>query len=263
MKTNIKRLDSLSHNDTAATKLINDNFAALQQGIEDSLSRTGKTPNFMDAELDMNSRRIINVGEAIDDTDVVSYGTYKKHIGQAISAAQSAASSANNAKNSAVEARQYARQARDARDEAVAGLNDVNTAVDEGMMNISDLVEDGKKTLTDIVEDYYTKEEIDAKSGESRRYPVTFLTTTWKERVGDYTGEYIYVAGISSWIEDASKYNGAVLTFSEEDAVSGIFSPVFEWTQGELNQGNNRVSIVIFAKEIPDHNVTVEVTFIH
>ena len=76
MKTPIKRLDSLSHNDTAATKTINDNFAALQQGIEDSLSRTGKTPNFMDAPLDMNTRRIINVGEAINDGDVVN----KKYV---------------------------------------------------------------------------------------------------------------------------------------------------------------------------------------
>lgn len=72
MKTPIKRLDSLTHNDTAATKTINDNFAALQQGIEDSLSRTGKTPNFMDAELDMNTRRIINVGEPVNDGDVVN-----------------------------------------------------------------------------------------------------------------------------------------------------------------------------------------------
>lgn len=76
MKTSIRKLDSLTHNDTAATKLINDNFAALQQGIEDSLSRTGKTPNFMDAELDMNTRRIINVGEAVNDGDVVN----KKYV---------------------------------------------------------------------------------------------------------------------------------------------------------------------------------------
>lgn len=76
MKTSIRKLDSLTHNDTAATKLINDNFAALQQGIEDSLSRTGKTPNFMDSELDMNTRRIINVGEAVNDGDVVN----KKYV---------------------------------------------------------------------------------------------------------------------------------------------------------------------------------------
>lgn len=72
MKTSIRKLDSLTHNDTAATKLINDNFSALQQGIEDSLSRTGKTPNFMDAPLDMNMNRIINVGTPEEGDDLAT-----------------------------------------------------------------------------------------------------------------------------------------------------------------------------------------------
>lgn len=80
MKTNIRRLDSVTHNDTAATKLINDNFEALQQGIEDAISRSGKTPNFMDAELDMNTRRIINCGDPVDDNDVVTVKWFKDTI---------------------------------------------------------------------------------------------------------------------------------------------------------------------------------------
>lgn len=72
MKTNIRRLDSVTHNDTAATKLINDNFEALQQGIEDALSRSGKTPNFMDAVLDMNMNRIINIADPVDDYDLAN-----------------------------------------------------------------------------------------------------------------------------------------------------------------------------------------------
>lgn len=80
MKINIRKLDSVTHNDTAATKLINDNFEALQQGIEDALSRSGKTPNFMDAELDMNTRRIINCGDPVDDNDVVTVKWFKDTI---------------------------------------------------------------------------------------------------------------------------------------------------------------------------------------
>jgi hypothetical protein len=72
MKTNIRKLDSVTHNDTAATKLINDNFEALQQGIEDALSRSGKTPNFMDAALDMNMNRIINIADPVDDYDLAN-----------------------------------------------------------------------------------------------------------------------------------------------------------------------------------------------
>lgn len=72
MKTNIRKLDSVTHNDTAATKLINDNFEALQQGVEDALSRSGKTPNFMDAVLDMNMNRIINIADPVDDYDLAN-----------------------------------------------------------------------------------------------------------------------------------------------------------------------------------------------
>lgn len=84
MKTNIRRLDSLTHNDTAATKLINDNFEALQQGIEDSLSRTGKTPNFMDASFDMNMNRIINIADPVDDYDLAN----KHYVDEAVAGFQ-------------------------------------------------------------------------------------------------------------------------------------------------------------------------------
>jgi len=92
MKTNIRRLDSLTHNDTAATKLINDNFNALQQGIEDSLSRTGKTPNFMDAELDMNEHRIINLGEPVNDSDLST----KKYVDDTVAAEETRATGVEN-----------------------------------------------------------------------------------------------------------------------------------------------------------------------
>lgn len=80
MKTPIRRLDSLTHNDTAATKLINDNFEALQQGIEDALSRSGKTPNYMDASLDMNMNRIINIATPVDDYDLAN----KKYVDDSV-----------------------------------------------------------------------------------------------------------------------------------------------------------------------------------
>lgn len=80
MKTLIRKLDSLTHNDTAATKLINDNFEAIQQGIEDALSRSGKTPNFMDAPLDMNTRKIINLGTPENNNDAAT----KKYVDDTI-----------------------------------------------------------------------------------------------------------------------------------------------------------------------------------
>lgn len=92
MKTPIRRLDSLTHNDTAATKLINDNFEALQQGIEDALSRSGKTPNFMDAELDMNMHRIINIADPVDDYDLAN----KHYVDEQVAAEALARQNADN-----------------------------------------------------------------------------------------------------------------------------------------------------------------------
>ena len=103
-QVNIKRLDSLSHNDTAATKLINDNFEAIEKALEDSLSRVPAVPNYMDTELDMNTRRIINTAEPVEDGDAINkryfdkrVGDAKLHADEAKAAADRAESHANNA----------------------------------------------------------------------------------------------------------------------------------------------------------------------
>lgn len=83
-KVNIRRLDSTTKNDTTATSLINSNFSNLQEAIENTLSRDGTTPNFMNANLDMNSYRIINLGEAVEDGDPVTLGQLNERIGEDI-----------------------------------------------------------------------------------------------------------------------------------------------------------------------------------
>ena len=109
MKTPIRRLDSLTHNDTAATKLINDNFEALQQGIEDALSRSGKTPNFMDAELDMNMHRIINIADPVDDYDLAN----KHYVDEQVAAEALARQSADNTLQQHIDDEATARQNAD------------------------------------------------------------------------------------------------------------------------------------------------------
>lgn len=54
---------------------MNDNFNELEDRIDNSLSRTLPTDgseNQMETELDMNGRRIINTGDAVDDKDAVN-----------------------------------------------------------------------------------------------------------------------------------------------------------------------------------------------
>lgn len=122
-KVDILRLDSVTANDTAATALINTNFEALQDAIEDSLSRTGKTPNYMDAVLDMNSYRIINTAEPIDDLDVVNLGYLKSFVGNIEQLVQRAESASQSALSSAESAGSSAQSSAIAKEAAVAAQN--------------------------------------------------------------------------------------------------------------------------------------------
>lgn len=109
MKTPIRRLDSLTHNDTAATKLINDNFEALQQGVEDALSRSGKKPNFMDDVLDMNMHRIINIADPVDDYDLAN----KHYVDTKVSEEETRAKAVEAALQRAIDDEETARIAGD------------------------------------------------------------------------------------------------------------------------------------------------------
>ena len=110
-KVNVTRIDSVTSNDAAATAAINNNFQALQTAIENTLSRDGTTPNFMDANLDLNAHRIINVQEPESDNDVVTkkwvtdiVGNAATYSAEAVESALAAASSAQASSVSAMEA---------------------------------------------------------------------------------------------------------------------------------------------------------------
>lgn len=100
-KVDIRRLDSTTINDTAATALINENFEALQAAIENTLSRDGTTPNYMDADLDLNSYKIINAGDPENDHDVITKGWFDQFVEDASTAASDANAAAARAANSA------------------------------------------------------------------------------------------------------------------------------------------------------------------
>ena len=129
-QVNIKKLDSLTHNDTTATKLLNDNFQAVKKALEDSLSRTPTIPNYMDTDLDMNTRKIINVADPVEDSDIVN----KRYVDNVIG---NAAEHAKNAEIAASQAKTYAEVAK-ANKNAIDGI---------------------------LLTSYYTKHEIDSKIG--------------------------------------------------------------------------------------------------
>lgn len=136
-KLPIKRLDSTTENDTAATALINDNFKAVQDAIENTLSRDGTVPNYMDADLDMNSYRIINTADPKEDTDLINLKYFKEQVGNAAEYSQQAEQAATRAQRSAENAQQLAAAAsRSAQEAAQSAKDTVEAAADKNVVAV-------------------------------------------------------------------------------------------------------------------------------
>lgn len=71
-KVELNELTQVVHKEQAFLRALNENFVRLQQAINDTLSRSGVVPNQMEEVLDMNGKRVINVGAAIEDTDALT-----------------------------------------------------------------------------------------------------------------------------------------------------------------------------------------------
>jgi hypothetical protein len=145
-KVDIKRLDSITKNDTTATAQINDNFKALQEAIENTLSRDGTGPNYMDADLDMNSYRIINSSDPVEETDIVNLKYVEERIGGAVEASKTAVSAASQAASSAQSALVSSTNAINTLRTTEEQLVRVTTYVDESIATID-------QTITQATED--------------------------------------------------------------------------------------------------------------
>lgn len=67
-KLTLNNLSSLTNEQSAVTS-INTNNDAIETALENTLSRNGTLPNQMEAELDMNSNRIINLPSPVSDSE--------------------------------------------------------------------------------------------------------------------------------------------------------------------------------------------------
>lgn len=245
-KVDIKRLDSLSHNDVAATKNINDNFQALQKAVEDSLSRTGKTPNYMEANLDMNGRRIINGGEPVEGSDFITLNFFKDKIGEV----EDVISSVADAKKAAQLASGYAATAVNAKNDAAATAKEVKEAVDDAQNSAAEcraIYEEIKNTDT---------------SGGSASYvfsEVEFTPRQFDKVYEEYPYSYSYTLCDASdlGLEQIDGLTGIdifpTVTFSVEQVESGKFAPVADvtWVRAVIpgTQANTDVDIAIYSKE--------------
>lgn len=150
-KVSIKRLDSITKNDTTATEQINSNFLALQEAIENTLSRDGTGPNYMDADLDMNSYRIINSSDPVEDNDIVNLKYVEERIGGAVEASKTAVSAASQAASSAQSALVSSTNAINTLRNAEEQLNNTITYVDSAKVEINNTKNTAINTINSTV----------------------------------------------------------------------------------------------------------------
>lgn len=60
-KLNLSDVVNITGQETSAINTLNNNFAAIETAMENTLSRDGTTPNTLSADLDMNTNDILNV----------------------------------------------------------------------------------------------------------------------------------------------------------------------------------------------------------
>lgn len=97
------------NNENSVITAINNNSAAIETALENTLSRNGTSPNTMSAQLDMNSNKIVNVGTPTTSTDAVrlheltdAESTIGGYAANAANSATAAATSASSAASSAI-----------------------------------------------------------------------------------------------------------------------------------------------------------------
>jgi hypothetical protein len=83
---------------------LNANFQAIEDAIENTLSLDGTVPNGMEVSLDMNSHKVINLADPVNNGDAVTKGWLLEQEGNAAASAEAAALSASLAEDSAVAA---------------------------------------------------------------------------------------------------------------------------------------------------------------
>lgn len=276
-KVDIRRLDSVTTNDTTATQLINENFEALQEAIENTISRDGTTPNFMDADLDLNSYKIINAGTPTNNTDVITKEYFDEYVGDAAGFAEAAEASANRAATAAQAAQGYSTAASGAADVAQRARDFIES--DPGFQVVStDLLlgdnseirkVNANKTNIDTVADSITNvntvgvdiANVNAVADDLTNIDSVVTNMTDINNVADDLTKIVAVADdltkIDNVADDLTKINSVADDLTNIDAVAGNITNVNAVANNETNinaVNANKTNIDTVATNIADVN---------
>lgn len=181
-KLTLTDLNNLN-NPTAVVNTINGNHESIEVAFENTLSRDGTAPNAMEADLDMNSNRIINLPEAVGVSEPVRKAEFDLQkvevqvlVDEAEGFATAAASSAANANTSAGIANLAATEATDAANLAVSILDNFDDIYLGAKASAPALDNDGDPLTTGDIYFNSTTNELFIWTG-----------TVWSSQIGSAT----------------------------------------------------------------------------
>ena len=237
VKVDIKILDSTTANDVTATKTINDNFEAFQNAVEDSLSRSGKVPNYMQTDLDLNHNKLINLADPEEDRDAVTLKYVKDTIGDAKRYADKAEAEATKAnktvaaaqtylQKSVDEARIWAKKAEGFAIDAESGANIANASAARAQESALEAKE-------------YAEQIVNTKIVD-----VVVPASSWVN--SDRYEQYPFQSNIS--LSQARENQVPNVIFDVNEATSGTFAPIAI--------AENK-TVTIFAKTQPEEDINI------
>jgi hypothetical protein len=162
-------------NEQSAVNTINNNSALVEAAIENTLSRNGASPNAMEANLDMNANRIINLPLPVADTEPVRKGEFDEWTGladaleEAVAAAEAAQAAAEAAEANAetAESNAAASEANAASSETNAATSESNAAASEANAAASEAAAQAAQAAAEAAQAAAELAETNAETAET------------------------------------------------------------------------------------------------
>lgn len=240
-KIELNKLTQVVHKEQAFLTALNENFVRLQQAINDTVSRTGVVPNQMEEVLDMNGKRIVNVGAAVEDNDALTKAYINELIADVEAAIARLSTLVEDAKNAlevyAAEhiypvAQAAVDQAEAARDAAQIYYRDTKDLYDslEGLVNNLETLLAVGRSLEDIITVSGDLTNIDTVAGLSE------AITTVSENITEILAASTYADHAEIWAEG---------TDEEVQALGGQHS-----AKGWAEQGGGGTTVLVDGETI-------------
>lgn len=185
-------------NQSSAVTTINNNSAAIETALENTLSRDGTSPNAMEANLDMNSNRILNLPEPVDSTEPARF----QDIEDLVERADEFDAALEQAEDYRDQAGVYSQLASESASQAQASAEEAAGQAEKlrSTSSTSNTIGTGSKVFTVDEDDYFTANMyvfiVDSANADN------YMFGTVTDYTGDQLTVNVDVTGGSGTIDD-------------------------------------------------------------